>query len=69
MLVLGVPCQIIKSLFHKYIILLHPLYHPFSCYNKETSPAKDDWFCSILDSIYTDNVDDHLMIFGVSYTF
>ena len=37
MLVLGVPCQIIKSLFHKYIILLHPLYHPFSCYIKEIS--------------------------------
>ena len=37
MLVLGMPCQIIKSLFHKYIILLHPLYHPFSCYIKEIS--------------------------------
>ena len=37
MLVFGMFCQIIKSLFRKYIISLHPLYHPFSCYNKETS--------------------------------
>lgn len=37
MLVLGMPSQILKSLFHKYIILLHPLYHPFSGYIKEIS--------------------------------
>ena len=37
MLVLGMFRQIIKSLFRKYTISLHPLYHPFSCYIKEIS--------------------------------
>lgn len=37
MLILGMFCQIIKSLFRKYTISLHPLYHPFSCYIKEIS--------------------------------
>ena len=37
MLILGIFCKIIKSLFRKYTISLHPLYHPFSCYIKEIS--------------------------------